>query len=166
VTFSARADFPLRHAQGRIKWLVSVGTELGGPEKAQAMLKGQGISLILKSIQVNFKRPVTFPDTVCPIFLSLMGSRRPHLFVSWVAYQLLIGHKTHKPSGSETQFNLIAAAYSCAQRAFVADSEAVLVWYDYDNLKRCDPGEQARSILAKRFSAAAATQGVQNEQSR
>jgi hypothetical protein len=73
--------------------------------------------------------------------------------------KLLIGHKAHNPSDSNTQFNLVAAAYSCAQDAIVADSEAVLVWYDYDTLKKCDPGEAARSVMAKRFSAAAAATG-------
>lgn len=41
-----------------------MGNELGGPEKARAMLKAQGVSLILKSIEVKFRRPVTYPDTV------------------------------------------------------------------------------------------------------
>ena len=52
--------------QGRITWMTSLATQLGGPSKAQDMLKAKGISLILKSITVNFKRPVTYPDTVRP----------------------------------------------------------------------------------------------------
>lgn len=28
------------------------------------MVKGQGVSLILKSLSIKFKRPVTYPDTV------------------------------------------------------------------------------------------------------
>ena len=52
--------------QGRISWLSSLAHELGGPEKVDSMLKGRGISLILKRIAVDFKRPVTFPDTVRP----------------------------------------------------------------------------------------------------
>lgn len=51
-------------AQARIQWMASLGEELGGPAKAQAMIKGQGISLILKSIEVQFRRPVIYPDTV------------------------------------------------------------------------------------------------------
>jgi len=43
---------------------MSLGNAMGGPEKAQAMSKGQGVSLILKSLSINFKRPVTYPDTV------------------------------------------------------------------------------------------------------
>jgi len=45
----------------------SLGNELGGPEKAQAMLKAQGTSFILKSIEVMFRRPVKYPDTVSDI---------------------------------------------------------------------------------------------------
>ena len=52
--------------QARIKWMMSLGDELGGPERARAMINAQGISLILKSIEVQYKRIVTYPDTVRP----------------------------------------------------------------------------------------------------
>jgi hypothetical protein len=48
--------------------MTSLGHELGGPEKVAAMLKAQGVSLILKSIEVKFRRPVTYPDTVRLLF--------------------------------------------------------------------------------------------------
>ena len=38
--------------------------EVGGPSASAKMLSGQGIGPILKSITVNFKRPVVYPDTV------------------------------------------------------------------------------------------------------
>ena len=41
-----------------------MGDELGGPSRGKAMMNGQGISLILKSIELLFRRPVTYPDTV------------------------------------------------------------------------------------------------------
>ena len=50
-------------------------------------------------------------------------------------------------SSSRTQFILGAAAYSYAQQALVADSEGVIVWYDYDSLKKCDPGDEAWRVL-------------------
>lgn len=53
--------------------MASLGRELGGQAKADAMIKGQGVSLILKSIEVRFRRPVTFPDTVRPL----------HRYVPW-----------------------------------------------------------------------------------
>ncbi|KAL4244538.1 hypothetical protein ABKN59_010370 [Abortiporus biennis] len=56
---------------GRIKWMMSLGEELGGEKKAQDMIKGRGISLILKSLSMNYKRPVTFPDT-------LLIAHKPH----------------------------------------------------------------------------------------
>lgn len=50
-------------------------------------------------------------------------------------------------SSSRTQFTLAAAAYSYAQQAVVADSEGAFVWYDYDSLKKCDPGDEAWRVL-------------------
>lgn len=50
-------------------------------------------------------------------------------------------------SSSRTQFILAAAAYSYTQQAIVADSEGVFVWYDYDSLKKCDPGDDAWRVL-------------------
>jgi len=44
-------------------WLIALGKALGGEDRVKAMLAGQGISLILKSMNINFRRPVTFPDT-------------------------------------------------------------------------------------------------------
>jgi len=52
------------YPKARIEWMTALGNEMGGPERAQAMLKGQGVSLILKSLSIKFKRPVTYPDTV------------------------------------------------------------------------------------------------------
>ncbi|KXN91107.1 hypothetical protein AN958_02883 [Leucoagaricus sp. SymC.cos] len=119
--------------QTRIKWMISLGNELGGPEKAQAMIEAQGVSLILKSIEVKFRRPVTYPDT------------------------LLIGCKPVPPpaegSSDKATFEVRASAYSLAQEAFVAHSRESLVWYDYDRLKKCDPGEKARAIVFGRAKA-------------
>ena len=44
--------------------MVSLGHELGGLARAEAMVRRQGMSLILKSIKVHFRRPVTYLDTV------------------------------------------------------------------------------------------------------
>ena len=44
----------------------TLGLELGGPERANDMLTGKGVSLILKDISVKFRRPVLYPDTVSP----------------------------------------------------------------------------------------------------
>ena len=122
-----------------MQWVIGVGNLLGGKDRAQAMLAGQGVSIILKSMNVNFRRPVTFPDTVRVSLLFLAFSEND-------AMQLLIGHKAIV-SSSRTQFVLAAAAYSYAQQAIVADSEGVFVWYDYDILKKCDPGDETWRVL-------------------
>ncbi|KAH7890984.1 Thioesterase/thiol ester dehydrase-isomerase [Phlebopus sp. FC_14] len=113
---------------GRIQWMIVIGNLLGGQGRTQAMLAGQGVSLILKSININYRRPVTFPDT------------------------LLIGHKPIV-SSSRTQFTLAAPVYSYSQQAIVADSESVVVWYDYDRLKKCDPGDEAWQVLREVMGA-------------
>lgn len=58
------ASIVYRASKSRIHWLASFGREIGGPEKAEAMVKGRGVSLILKSMEIRFRRPVTYPDTV------------------------------------------------------------------------------------------------------
>ncbi|KAG2143794.1 HotDog domain-containing protein, partial [Suillus bovinus] len=107
---------------GRMVWLMALGKVLGGEDRVKAMLAGQGVSLILKSANINFRRPVTFPDT------------------------LLVGHKPII-SSSRTHFTLNAALYSYEQQAVVADSDSVLVWYDYDSLRKCDPGDDTWRIM-------------------
>ncbi|KAG1844216.1 Thioesterase/thiol ester dehydrase-isomerase [Suillus subalutaceus] len=104
----------VNNAHYRKVWLMALGKVLGGEER--------GVSVILKSANINFRRPVTFPDT------------------------LLIGHRPIT-SSSRTQFTLNAVLYSYAQQAIVADSDSVLVWYDYDNLRKCDPGDNTWRIM-------------------
>jgi len=114
---------------GRIKWMTVLGHKIGGPSAAEALLKGKGIALILKSIEVKFRRPVTFPDT------------------------LLVAYRPRPPSSAASaktdpaSFHLTASAYSLSQRAFVAHSNEEMVWYDYDKLKKCDPGEKVRDAV-------------------
>ncbi|KAK0203866.1 hypothetical protein DFS33DRAFT_1261128 [Desarmillaria ectypa] len=40
-----------------------IGHRIGGPTTAEAMIRGRGVSLILKSIDARYRRPVTYPDT-------------------------------------------------------------------------------------------------------
>jgi Thioesterase-like superfamily len=105
------------------------------------MLTGKGVSLILKTIQVKYKRPVTYPDTVRLPYLDFRAAPLHHLF------KLLIGQKPYPISGSTTHFGLLSAAYSYAQRAVVAECDCTLVWYDYEKLKKCIPGERESKIL-------------------
>ncbi len=44
-----------------------------------------------------------------------------------------------------------AKAYSVQQQAFVAIANEVLVWYDYDKLKKCDPGDRIWDIVRNRI---------------
>ena len=53
-----------------------MGDELGGPSRGKAMMNGQGISLILKSMELQFRRPVTYPDTVSYFDLTYTSDAR------------------------------------------------------------------------------------------
>ncbi|KAG6878886.1 hypothetical protein C0992_006899 [Termitomyces sp. T32_za158] len=119
--------------QSRMKWVQSLGHELGGQAKADALIKGQGVSLILKSIEVRFRRPVTFPDT------------------------LLIGYRPRDRVGDDPAvLNVTASAYSIAQQATVATSREALVWYDYDRLRKCVPNEDMQAVISGRMAMAMA----------
>ncbi|THG94837.1 hypothetical protein EW026_g6709 [Hermanssonia centrifuga] len=138
--------------------MVSLGEEMGGPEKAEAMLKGKGVSLILKSVSINYKRPVTYPDR-------LLIAHKPHFGPIQSA-----SHTETGPSSSQvtpptsdgpdakaqklakTHFHVLAVAWSYKQRRIVTESDSVLVWYDYDKLAKCNPGEEARKVLERRMS--------------
>ncbi|CAE6513589.1 unnamed protein product [Rhizoctonia solani] len=106
----------------RMHMMYLIGLETNGPEGAKAMLEGLGVSIILKSIDVKFKRPVTYPD-------NLVIMQRPH-------------------NTSPSRFSLSCVAYSLAQRAPIATSESVCVWYDYDVWKKCDVDESTGIGLA------------------
>jgi len=113
-----------------VKWMTSMGDELGGPSRGKAMMNGQGISLILKSMELRFSRPVTYPDT------------------------LLIGYRPLPLTTDQdsSTFQAVASAYSLAQKNFVAHITDSLVWYDYDKLKKCNPGERAWQVLRGRMA--------------
>ncbi|OCH96302.1 Thioesterase/thiol ester dehydrase-isomerase [Obba rivulosa] len=115
----------------RIKWMRALAREIGGPQRENAILRAQGVGLILKSISVDYKRPVTYPDT------------------------LLVAHKVHtglRAKAPRTHFHFAGAIYSYAQQRVVTTCDSVLVWYDYDKLVKCDPGQKIEKILARRIS--------------
>ncbi|GBE86682.1 hypothetical protein SCP_0905620 [Sparassis crispa] len=115
----------------RIQWMCSLGEELGGPDAVAAMLAGRGVSLILKSLSLHYKRPVVYPDT------------------------LLVAHGVHSAASErplpKTHFHLRGAIWSYAQRRIVTECDSVLVWYDYDKLAKCDPGPRTREVLLGRM---------------
>jgi hypothetical protein len=120
-----------------MRLMSSIGEELGGQAQADAFLRARGVSFILKSIEVNFRKPVKYPDTVSFVHLPYIGDDSGE--------QLLIAHKAAPepdPKRAGTQFLLHAGAFSYAQRAIVADSTSVITWYDYDKLTKCDPGDE------------------------
>lgn len=50
--------------KARLEWMLSLGRELGGSQKASDMAAGKGVSLILKDVGLKYIKPVLYPDTV------------------------------------------------------------------------------------------------------
>jgi hypothetical protein len=59
-----------------------------------------------------------------------------------------------KPARDATHFVLEAAAYSHAQDAVVATSRDVIVWYDFDALRKVAPAHERWAPVAARMLAA------------
>ncbi|OBZ73730.1 hypothetical protein A0H81_06230 [Grifola frondosa] len=128
----------------RIHWMLSIGRELGGEPRARDMMTGKGVSLILKSLSLDYKRPVVYPDT-------LLVAHKPHpgpLFSSSKAHSEDVNAKRLP----KTHFHVMGAIWSYAQRRIVTECDSVLVWYDYDKLAKCDPGMEARAVLHRRMN--------------
>jgi len=98
-----------------------------GIQRARDILAGKGVGLILKSIDLKFKRPVLYPDT------------------------LLVAHKPHSPT--PTSFGCKALIQSYGQGNIVAESDSVLVWYDYENLRKCEPPQEFSQLVQGRMKA-------------
>lgn len=150
-----------------------LGHRLGGPNEAEALRKGKGISLIIKSLNVNYRRPVTYPDTVSTISVLFPSSYHLVMIVSptlnsthvhpshkiLFSPQLLISHKPVPPTQSTQLSNsvqqsldpaalfLTSSAFSVTQQAFVAHCHETLVWYDYKKLRKYAPGEEYRTAV-------------------
>ncbi|TFK99113.1 Thioesterase/thiol ester dehydrase-isomerase [Pterulicium gracile] len=120
----------------RINFLRQLGLQLGGEKRAAAFVAGKGVSLILKSITVDFKHPVTFPDTL------LLAMKPAPFYAGKRTSPSSPELSSQSPSPSRSAFTLKSVAYSYAQQQIVAEANDVTVWYDYDKLKKCDPGDE------------------------
>jgi len=98
-----------------------------GDLRARDILGGKGIGVILKSVDIQFKRPVLYPDT------------------------LLVSHKPHSPT--PTSFGCKAIIQSYGQGKIVAESDSALVWYDYENLRKCEPPSEFSQLISNRMES-------------
>ncbi|GAA5862552.1 hypothetical protein JCM5296_006709 [Sporobolomyces johnsonii] len=96
------------------------------PEKQAKDLRGsgKGKGVILARISFDYKRPTTYPDTV------------------------LVLHKALRVSSRRLQ--LQHAVYSYTQQAVVGTGEAVMVAYDYDQLKSTEWPEEVVELVKRR----------------
>ncbi|EST06636.1 hypothetical protein PSEUBRA_004549 [Kalmanozyma brasiliensis GHG001] len=95
--------------------------------RRQEIERGTGKSFILAGINVRYRRPVVYPDTI------------------------LVGQACELPLGKD-RFMLRGAAYSLAQKTIVAVSAQDCVTYDYTKLKKCDIPEDIKQALEARGS--------------
>lgn len=59
--------------------------------------------------------------------------------------KLLLSQKVH--SREPTQFSLDTIIYSLSQRMKVASADSVCVWYDYEQLKKCEAPREMEAVL-------------------
>lgn len=94
-------------------------------QRRQEINRGTGKSFILAGINVRYRKPVLYPDTI------------------------LIGQACQLPLAKD-RFILRAAAYSLAQQTIVAVSAQDCVTYDYTKLAKCDIPDDIRKALESR----------------
>ncbi|SAM59384.1 uncharacterized protein UBRO_01086 [Ustilago bromivora] len=96
-------------------------------KRREEITRGTGKSFILAGINVRYRRPVVYPDTI------------------------LVGQACELRLGKE-RFMLRGAAYSLAQKTIVAVAAQDCVTYDYTKLKKCDIPEDIKKALEARGS--------------
>ncbi|PWN21772.1 hypothetical protein BCV69DRAFT_297983 [Microstroma glucosiphilum] len=122
----------------RMVFAESIARDLG-EERQKEIVTGKGVSFILAGINIKYRRPVTYPDT------------------------LLIGTKADCPLQEGTdRFTLSSAAYSLkAWEAHQSQSgsrepgpvcvaDALCVTYDYDKLAKCAMPKDMRKAFNSR----------------
>lgn len=131
----------------RMVFAESIAKDLG-EKRQKEILTGKGVSFILAGINVKYRRPVTYPDT------------------------LLIGTKADSPLEKGTdRFTLSSAAYSLKaweahqsqpgsrEPGPVCIADALCVTYDYDKLAKCAMPEDMRDVSQEQRKAEGSAAG-------
>ncbi|KAN0060313.1 hypothetical protein ACQY0O_007642 [Thecaphora frezii] len=96
-------------------------------QRREEVIRGTGKSVILAGVELRYRRPVTYPDTV------------------------LIAQAVELPI-AEDRVKLLAVAYSLQQQTIVARATQDCVSYDYRTLKKCPfPDDLRIALEAKRL---------------
>ena len=104
--------------------------------------------LPLLVVVVSVLAGVTLPR---PVFVLLV---RVFILVVMMVIRMariVLGEELHDRV-QEVYLHVLAVAWSYAQRRIVTESDSVLVWYDYDKLAKCNPGDDARRVLEGRMA--------------
>ncbi|GAA5934864.1 hypothetical protein JCM1841_002849 [Sporobolomyces salmonicolor] len=113
---------------GRLNLVRALSDALPENQAKDMRGSGKGKGVILARISFDYKRPTTYPDTV------------------------LVLHKALRISSRRLQ--LQHAVYSYNQQAVVGTGEAVVVAYDYDQLKSTEWPEAVVELVTRRGAQA------------
>jgi len=91
------------------------------------MLSGKGTGFILKDVTVQYRRPVTWPDSV------------------------LIATRVYEITQPRASFKLSNAIWSLKGNYLAATADSTMVMYDYDNIKKGAMSDEFRIALESRI---------------
>ncbi|KAK0538692.1 hypothetical protein OC842_001215 [Tilletia horrida] len=121
-------------------WGQHLATYIEDEQRRTDILRGTGVSFILGGINVRYRRPLLYPDTV--------------LIAQTVALPI-----------SEDRFTIQAIAYSVNQGAVASSGDQLCVMYDYVKLKKCPIPEDLRQVMEEQGRRTAAGQQQTQPQS-
>ena len=98
------------------------------------------MGLVVKSVSVEYRRPVTFPDSVS-LYRAHCVTQAEHF------RKLVLMSKPIDIDERKASFGLKQEAYSLAQKAVVARCTSVQVMYDFQNLKKGVMTDEVRRAL-------------------
>ncbi|KAK0536560.1 hypothetical protein OC835_001995 [Tilletia horrida] len=128
------------YESARMLWGQHLATYIEDEQRRTDILRGTGVSFILGGINVRYRRPLLYPDTV--------------LIAQTVALPI-----------SEDRFTIQAIAYSVNQGAVASSGDQLCVMYDYVKLKKCPIPEDLRQVMEEQGRRTAAGQQQTQPQS-
>ncbi|KAE8213961.1 hypothetical protein CF327_g2595 [Tilletia walkeri] len=121
------------YESARMRWGQALAQHIDDEKRRNDILRGTGVSFILGGINVRYRRPLLYPDTI------------------------LVAQTISLPI-SEDRFTISAVAYSVSQSAIASSADQLCVMYDYVNLKKCPIPEDLRQIMEEQGQRTATNQ--------
>ncbi|KAK0554803.1 hypothetical protein OC845_000625 [Tilletia horrida] len=121
------------YESARMKWGQVLAQHIDDEKRRNDILRGTGVSFILAGINVRYRRPLLYPDTV------------------------LVAQTIGLPI-TEDRFTISAIAYSVNQSTIASSADQLCVMYDYTKLKKCPIPEDLREVMEVTAQRTAANQ--------